>query len=329
MNKARANTQKHIELLGQHAAAFDSAVRGKGEPLHDPYILCRGVYHRLNKQITEENNNLEEILAIQNNFQHFETHILETVQTALNQFLQCMSSQTDRQRAMYAAMVENAQQIPPQFEWLNFYARHDEALINPDTPKRTMSNITFANQDHRATKPLADGNLDRKSRTLVKGYSSGYWAVTPSGFLHGFKDSDDYRHDPSPDITFFLPDSTVGGVDGLKFSVKGKDVSGGKVGNAFAMNTELNFKAHSKGELDRWMNALTCSINPSSTMHSTPTSPTVSRTASIAFPPGSPPPQELPHKQSHSQVASPQTEGTVAPTAAAAAPATNATEEKK
>ncbi|KAL1960347.1 hypothetical protein VTO42DRAFT_8307 [Malbranchea cinnamomea] len=276
--KARANSQKHIELLGQYAAAFDT--KTKIECSNDPYLLARGVNYRLNKQITEENNSLKEILAAQSNFQQFETHILETVQNALKQFFQVMAAQSDRQRAIFAEITATAQQVPVDYEWANFYERNDASLINPNTPPRSLSNIQFPNQDHRSTKPLVSGMLDRKSRAVVKGYSPGFYVVTPAGYLHGFKDNDDYKNDPSPDISLYLPDCNIGNFDGLKFSIKGKDVSGGKVGNAFHMTSELHFKAHSKNDIEAWSNALTSFTPGRSGSASQPTSPVASRSVS-------------------------------------------------
>lgn len=50
VDKARGVSQKHIELLGQHTAAYDSS-GGSVKAADDPYILQRQVYHRLNKQV--------------------------------------------------------------------------------------------------------------------------------------------------------------------------------------------------------------------------------------------------------------------------------------
>lgn len=278
--KARASTQKHIELLGQYSAAYDT--RSKIECAHDPYVLCRGVHHRLNKQVIEENNNLKEILAIQTSFQQFESHILETTQNALNQFFQIMASQSDRQRAIFAEIAATAQQVPIDYEWANFYERNDASLINPNTPPRTMSNLQFPNQEHHATQPLVSGMLERKSRAVVKGYSSGFYVVSPAGFLHGFKDNDDFKNDPTPDISLYIPDCTIGNFDGLKFSIKGKDVSGGSL--SIHMTSELHFKAHSKNDVEAWSNALTAVSTGKSGPPSAPVSPAISRSASGAQP---------------------------------------------
>ncbi|KMK63122.1 PH domain-containing protein [Aspergillus fumigatus Z5] len=256
VEKARGVTQKHIELLAQQVAAFDSTAGNKFDHAHDPYILRRGVNHRLNKQVIEENNNRQDIIAVQNNFQQFEAHVLQTIQAAMEQFNVFIGGQLDRQRGMYSDMLAAAQRIPPDYEWVNFITRNANVLVDPDSPPRSLSNISFPNQDHRATVPLIEGSLERKSRAMLKGYSTSYYVVTPARYLHEFKDNDDFRQDPSPELSLYLPDCVVGGVDGNKFTIKGKDVSGGKVGNAFHTTSEFNFKAHTPSDAEKWWNVI-------------------------------------------------------------------------
>ena len=251
VDKARNSTQKHIELLGQHTAAFSSS-GGKVEPSTDPYILQRGVKHRLNKQVLEENNNRNDLISVQDQFKSFEGHVIETLQQAMQAFLQVVGGQGDRQKVMYSDIVANTMNIRPDFEWNGFIARNSGTLIDPNAPKRTVTNIGFANQDHQSTKPLIAGSLERKSRVALKGYDTGYYVVTPSKYLHQFKDDDDFRTDPSPELSLYLPDCTVGALSGEKFNVKGKDASKGKVGSAMAMTSELSFKAHSNSDAEKW-----------------------------------------------------------------------------
>ncbi|KAE8353711.1 hypothetical protein BDV28DRAFT_132588 [Aspergillus coremiiformis] len=279
VDKARAVTQKHIELLGHQTASMDAAAGNKLEQYHDPYILRRGINHRLNKQIIEENNNRKDIIAVQDNFQQFEAHVLQTIQGVMEQFVQLMSGQLDRQGTMYQDMLASAQRIPPDFEWVNFITKNDDVLINPDAPPRTLSNITFPNMDHHGTRALIEGSLERKSRAMLKGYSSGHYVVTPARYLHEFKDDDDFRRDPAPELSLYLPDCIIGAIDGVKFSVKGKDVSGGKVGNAFHTTTELSFKAQTASDAEKWWtNIKDCTRGPMHTaaaVSSQPTSPAV------------------------------------------------------
>ncbi|KAL9000611.1 MAG: hypothetical protein Q9188_005645 [Gyalolechia gomerana] len=284
VDKARNVTQKHIELLGQHTAAASSS-GGKVEPANDPYVLQRGVIYRLNKQVIEENNNRHDLIEIQNSFSAFEAHIIQTFQQALQTFVQCVGGQHERQKAMYSDMVANAQRIPPDFEFKSFVHRNSQLLVDPSAPKRDVSQISFPNQNHPSTKPLIAGTLERKSRAMgaLKGYSAGYYVVTPSKFLHEFKDDDDFRKDPTPELSLYLPDCTIGAVSGEKFNIKGKDASKGKVGSAMAMTHELSFKAHTPADAEKWYSVIkqVAGGNAAYTEYvSSPTSPVESRDVS-------------------------------------------------
>lgn len=79
VEKSRNTTQKHIELLGSQTAAFGSSA-GTIKAQDDPYIVHRGIYHRLHKQILEENNNRQDLISVQTNFATFETHVVEVIQ---------------------------------------------------------------------------------------------------------------------------------------------------------------------------------------------------------------------------------------------------------
>ena len=251
VDKARNETQKYIELLGQHCAAFASS-GGKVEASNDPYILHRGINYRLHNQVVEENNNRDDLLAVQDSFMKFEAHVIQTIQQAMSAFLQCLSGQSERQKAMYSDIISTAQRIPPDFEFKGFVHRNSNTLIDPTVPKRSVSNISYPNQGHPSTQPLIAGVLERKSRAALKGYSAGYYVVTPAKYLHEFKDDDDYKKDPVPELSLYLPDCTIGGVDGEKFNIKGKDASKGKVGSKLAISHEMAFRAKSPADAEKW-----------------------------------------------------------------------------
>lgn len=279
VDKARNTTQKHIELLGQHSAAFASS-GGKIEASNDPYILQRGINHRLNYQVLEENNNRNDLLAVQDSFMQFEAHVIQTMQQAMSAFLQCVSGQSERQKAMYSDIISTAQRIPPDFEFKGFVHRNSNTLIDPSVPKRSLSNISYPNQNHSSTRPLIAGSLERKSRAALKGYSAGYYVVTPAKYLHEFKDNDDYKKDPVPELSLYLPDCIIGGIDGEKFNVKGKDASKGKVGSKLAMSHELAFRAKSPADAEKWWTTIREESGQGAVGGSIPSSPVESRTVS-------------------------------------------------
>ncbi|KAL4792454.1 hypothetical protein BDV19DRAFT_368512 [Aspergillus venezuelensis] len=296
VEKARGITQKHIDLLASQTAALDAASGNKVETAHDPYIVRRGINHRLNKQVIEENNNRSEIIAVQNNFQQFEAHVLQVVQAAMEQLVIFITGQSDRHKSMYSDILGNLQRIPPEFEWVNFITRNDSTLVDPDAPPRTLSNITFPNQDHPKTQPLIQGTLQRKSRMALKGFTSFFYVVTAARYLHEFKDNDDFAKDPTPEISLYLPDSHIVSIDEVKytFTIKGKDVSSNAIGNAFHTSSEFVFKANSASDAKEWVNILkeaahspiattTAAATPSPV--ASPTSPATSTAPAAANPP--------------------------------------------
>lgn len=312
VDKAQNITQKHIELLGQHTAG-SASTGGKVNAQNDPYILQRGVRYRLHKQVLEENNNRRDLLAVQESFAQFEAHIIRTIQQAMAAFYQNVGGQADRQKALYAEMVSTTQSIPPDFEWKGFVSRNSAVLIDPAAPGRDVSHIKFPNQDHISTQPLIAGTLERKSRAALKGFSSGYFVVTRSKFLHEFKTDDDFQHDPSPDISLHLPDCTLGALGGNLFHVKGKDISGSKIATTLSMSHEFEFRAPSADAAQRWWSMIremagsvgdTTSSVPVSPV--SPVSPVEQRNISGQHAP--------PQYEGHPNVAPIQTSGTTAAT---------------
>jgi hypothetical protein len=280
VDKARATTQKHIELLGQHTATFESH-SSKMTAADDPYVLQRGVIHRLNKQVQEENNNRQDLISVQNSFAQFEAHIIQTVQHGMGQFMQVVNTQAEHTKTAYGDIVGTAQRIPLDFEWNGFIQRNNQVLIDPSSPARTVSSINFPNQNHRSTQALISGSLERKGK-IMRSYDTNYYVVTPSKFLHEFKTDDDFAKDPVPEMSLYLPDAVVGAINGNKFNVKGKDVSKGKLGNSFSMSHEMQFKAHTPQAANQWWEIIrqaagqvTSEIPP----ESAPTSPVTGNTS--------------------------------------------------
>ncbi|KAI1174381.1 PH domain-containing protein [Nemania sp. FL0916] len=275
IEKARNATQKHIELLGQHSASFESA-GGKFTPTDDPYVLKRGVVHRLNKQIIAENNHSNDLVHVQDGFQVFEAHVIQVVQEAMEAFNQVAGGQAEKTRGLYADMLGAAQRIPGDFEWKAFNARDGHRLVNPNDPPRSLEAVTFPNQTHASTKPLIEGSLERKSRNKLSwGTQSAYYVVTPAKFLHEFKDDDDLQHDPKPELSIYLPDAVIGTPSGEKFNVKGKD-RGKSFSSKIAGTSELAFKAHTPADAQRWFEAISVAIGATGGAYeSTPASPVV------------------------------------------------------
>ena len=290
VEKVRNTTQKHIELLGSHTAGFESH-GGKAHSADDPYVIQRQVYHRLGKQVMEENNHRNDLIAVQTNFEHFEGHVVEVIQQALMSFNQFVGGQAQKEQQLYSDMLGNAQNIPLDFEWTRFKQRSHALLVDPASPERTIDSIPFANQNHKSTQALIEGSLERKSRNKLSfaGYSTGYYVVTPSNFLHEFKDNDNFKKDPVPELSIYLPDAVIGGVSGEKFNVKGKDVSKG-IGSKLSGSSEISFKAHTAADAQMWSTIIKAAAGASSSSNEPPASGAVSPISPIVEKKASTPP---------------------------------------
>jgi hypothetical protein len=292
VDKARTATQKHIEALGQQSAVFDSR-GGKMNAGEDPYVLQRGVKHRLNKQLIEENANRQDLLAVQNNFASFEAHIIQSIQNGLGQFNTVISKQADITKNLYGDIVANVQRVPTEYEWIKFLERNSSMLIDPDAGPRDIANIAFPNQNHRSTQPLISGSLQKKGKLLRK-YETNYYVVTPSKFLHEYKTDDDIAKDPLPESSLYLPDCIVGQAIGEKFAIKGKDSSKGPMGLSLHTSHEYNFRAHTAADALKWWTIIRDAagqVTNEIPAESAPTSP-VSATTSEGEKFGTIPPQE-------------------------------------
>ncbi|KAI9712773.1 MAG: hypothetical protein M1820_001395 [Bogoriella megaspora] len=277
VDKARAATQKHIELLGSHTALHEST--GVKEAAYDPYVLQRQIYYRLNKQVQEENSNRKDMLAVQNQFASFEGHVISTMQQGLNEFARVVTQQSEQQKIFYGDIVEKSSVIPLDFEWNGFVQRNTNTLIDPNAPPRSVNTISFPNQDHFATQPMIAGSLQKKGKMLKK-YDTFFYVVSQSKFLHEFKSDDGFQKDPAPETSLYLPECVVGAIDGPKFNVKGKDVSKGKIGNKMSITHEYQFKAHTAADAAKWWDVVrTCAgqITQEKPSESEPPSPTDSR----------------------------------------------------
>ncbi|KAK0765150.1 hypothetical protein N5P37_002628 [Trichoderma harzianum] len=283
VEKLRNVTQKHIELLGSQAAAYDSHGGRQTNSHEDPYVVRRGVTHRLHNQVLAENNHRNDLVSVQNNFRTFEAHILEVVQQAMEGFTQLVGSQGEKMRALNSDILGTVQCIPRDFEWTNFQHRAADRLVSANDPPRSVDAIQFPNMEHASTKALIEGSLERKSRNKLSfGYSTGYYVVSPSKYLHEFKDSDDTRNDPKPELSIYLPDAVIGVPSAEKFNIKGKDKSG-TLSSKLTGSSEISFKAHTPADAQRWFQIIQGVTNAGPAL-STPASPVTTSSPTMTSP---------------------------------------------
>lgn len=214
------------------------------------------------------------MLNVQNNFSTFEAHIVQTIQQGLAHFTTTVNASSDQDKATHVNIVNMANSVRPLGEWHGFVRRNNNVLIDPSSPARNIDAIAFPNQKHASTQPLIQGSLERKSG-LLKKYDASFYVVTPSKYLHEFKSDDFSSKDPSPEMSLYLPDCTVGAVaNGTSFNIRGKDATKSSLSSKLSSTHEYSFRAHSDRDAEQWVRVLREVSGVSSALpNSTPASP--------------------------------------------------------
>lgn len=250
VEKVRGQTHKSIETLGQSTAGFTGLQQSAK---HDPYVLKRATLAQVGDQLNRENALSDSLLSVQNNIKSFERHIVQVIQRAVQLSSEILSGYFANAHDSYVSFSERFAAIPEDFEWDEFAKREQHQLVDPQKPKRSLDSVTFPNSDNPAAQPLVSGILQRKEGTIVKNYTSGFYVLTRSGFLHGYA-SEDPLIEPTPNFSLYVPDSTIGplpprGAD-LKLKIKGKDSS-----STIPTKKTVTLKAATYQELQLWYDA--------------------------------------------------------------------------
>lgn len=230
VERAKGVTLQSIETLGHHSSSYTIASGGnRHDYKYDPYVLYRQTLNSLDEQVTKENEQIDALVFTEKSLETLESHLVQVLQQATHLFDQILSGYLGLSQESYHGIAETFGSIPPESEWANFYNRNLNQLVPYDKPKRQMSNITFQNDSHPATKPIIEGILLRKEGKLLKSWSSGYYVLTPSHYLLQYT-SNNYVKDPTPEFALYLPEAHVGEVSTkeggkYKFTVQAKDAT--------------------------------------------------------------------------------------------------------
>lgn len=142
--------------------------------------------------------------------------------------------------------------MPPEKEWKAFQAR-EHSLLKPDHKPRDPATATFPLSDHALTKPVLEATLARKS-TLFKRRQSAFYVLSPSGFLHEYKDNDPVLY-PDPTLSLKLADCDIGNPPSRSgkagFTLRGKDA-----GKMVGRTHEYTFRTDSMDQAETWWSAL-------------------------------------------------------------------------
>jgi hypothetical protein len=255
VEKAKQTTQKNIENLGHHVSSFGATSGGKGDYKNDPYVVHRQCLGSVNDLLVKENAQIEAIISVQNNFKTLEAHIVQVLQQAVSVLEQVIRGYASDRVESYETITGKFNNIQAEHEWTQFsQGRAGEVLIPDNAPRRQLNGVSFHNQDHKSTQPAMQGILQRKGK-LMKSYTSSFYVLTQARYLHQFK-SQDFLQDPTPEMSLYLPECTIGHPSPrdspkFKFIISGKDAS-----KTISPKLSYTFKTNTYDEMMSWHEAL-------------------------------------------------------------------------
>ncbi|GAA6022383.1 hypothetical protein JCM10207_004747 [Rhodosporidiobolus poonsookiae] len=225
----------------------------------DPWYTNSLVARQLQKQVHEENALQKSIIIMQQNSEHFEEGVVRAIQMAWQTFDEWNARASSSVQETWTTMGQLMRSVAPTTEWIAFASR-SEYLLDPETPLRNPMTINYPGKDDPSVIPVHQGILERKKR-YTKTYKESFYILTPAGYLHEYPSSDLSKH-PTPDLSLFLPECTLGApttahAKSHKFHIDGKKAIGGDVGQKnglFALDTSYTFRARSHDEMLEWWN---------------------------------------------------------------------------
>ncbi|KAI5995838.1 hypothetical protein F5J12DRAFT_855427 [Pisolithus orientalis] len=228
-------------------------------PKSDPYVINMSVSHQLQKQIHEENALQKSIIIMQQNSAHFEEGIVRAIQSAWATFAEWR----DRSYTIVSDCMGNR-------EWIAFAAREDH-LLDPETPLRNPSTITYPGREDPAASPVHAGYLERKKR-FTRTYRESFYVLTAAGFLHEYPTSDPTHIGTHPPMfSLFLPACTLGPPSASRAKSHKFHIEGSKDGEGFSHSGSIRrsvlggmglgkgahawaFRARSREDMMEWWN---------------------------------------------------------------------------
>ncbi|ORY84463.1 hypothetical protein BCR37DRAFT_378497 [Protomyces lactucae-debilis] len=248
---ADLETSRRAVLDLQDAITSWEAAGGGVDHKRDPFVVDLATRKTLRHSLGEETYLRESTLNLEQSAKELEQQVVAAIQRTLGKYNALVSREAAELAVMSQKMEDSLLAGHLSSEWELFRKRQLQAgvLIDAKSSQRSLENVSYQGKDHVSTMPICDGWLEKKSNVLGK-YTTSFYIVSPSRFLHEFK-SNDLRVDMEPTFSLYLPDCELGSTsaDGdkvFKFILRGKQLGG--------LHTEHNwvFRAKSREDMLTW-----------------------------------------------------------------------------
>ncbi|KTW29178.1 hypothetical protein T552_01135 [Pneumocystis carinii B80] len=247
LGKEADTTKKLMEVYKQ------SLLRWESTPYQitsrtDPYIIKLSLERQITQTLFEENALHQAYLNIENYCRNIEKSVINTVREVFGEYKNILQREVTFISDFNKNIVTTDDSISLDRGWNNFL-REDSDSVN-FRKLRYFCDLLYA-QNHPAVKEIRSGILQRRSG-FFRSFSSRFYVLTPSGFLHEFK-SDNFSFYQAPKMSLCLRECEIcehSSADSqtYKFSLKGS-----KKGNS-DRNHKIVFRTNTYDDMIDWYN---------------------------------------------------------------------------
>ncbi|KAK4700873.1 hypothetical protein P7C70_g5371, partial [Phenoliferia sp. Uapishka_3] len=204
--KERTTSASHLTALQSGIDVYETSAQHMMAK-DDPYITHQYTSTQLTNQVHKENDLQAALIRFQQQQPAYESGIVQSIQTACKNYDEARAIQQAEIEKVQHTVAAALQRISPSAEY-EYYASHEGAVLDPNTPFRSADAITFPGQNHASTIPIKEGILERKKR-FTKSYKEAHYVLTASGYLHERRSTDDVNA-ATPTFSLFLPECSLG-----------------------------------------------------------------------------------------------------------------------
>ncbi|KAJ3284329.1 hypothetical protein HDU76_008313 [Blyttiomyces sp. JEL0837] len=266
---------------------------GKDVP-RDPWLANTALRRFVNSTLKSQQQTRDLLLSQQQAMLVFEQVVIQHLKHSLGSWFSWKSRDLTSHKDSLHTLSTKMDQVDPIQDWKQFIERHDDLiLVDPEVsgsdvpvaPLVKWDDVEYEGKDDTRCLIVKEGTLLRNMPGVLRGrgYKSGQYVLTSSGYLHGFSngsgsgsgsgsgDGDDggaagqasvvdVVNWVDPEISVFLPDCTL--VKGADPKEPSEFMIHEKTGKLLARSEKYKLKAPTPDQSDFWFDLITSLSKP-------------------------------------------------------------------
>lgn len=122
------------------------------------------VERQLLRQLDHENRLTRSTIHWQQTSQAFEKEVVYKIHLASERFTKAQAQHSERLQERWTTVGSQLVSVDTEREWQHFANPEHGRIVDPQTPMRDPSVLSFPDQNHASSRPVKEGLLERKKR---------------------------------------------------------------------------------------------------------------------------------------------------------------------